>query len=197
MNIIVLAKLFLFPTQGWKDLMANSPTIQRLFLFHVIPFSLIAPIFMYQAGHDKQLLFFDLLPDNKLLIVCIALFIVQVVAVPMMALVIKQLSEIANAKPSYRQAFILAAIAPSPLWMMPVFLLIPSMTILMLVGSLAMMAAAGFIYYGIPEVLDVHEDGHRLLLFGGILTAGLIAWGFLMVATLVIWGSMQSLHFAS
>lgn len=194
MNIIVLAKLFLFPVEGWKSLMDSRPSMHRLFLLHVIPFSLIPPIFMYMAGKDKQLLFFDLLPQNKLLIVCIALFIVELVAVPIMAIIIKQLSEIAEVTPTYHQAFILAAIAPTPLWMMPVFLLVPSMTILMVVGSFAMMAAAGFIYYGIPDALGVREDGQKLLLFGAILTAGLMAWGFLMISTLVIWGSIQNLQ---
>jgi len=36
-----------------------------------------------------------------------------------------------------------------------------------------------------------------MLLFGGILIAGVVAMGFLMVATLVIWGSLQNLTIAS
>jgi hypothetical protein len=110
--------------------------------------------------------------------------------------VIKQISEIAEVKPTYHQAFKLAAIAPTPLWMMPVFLLVPDISVLMVVGSLAMMASAGFIYYGIPEVLHVYEEGHHLLLFGAVLTAGMMAWGLLMISTFVIWGSLQNLQFA-
>lgn len=194
MNLIYLAKLFLFPQAGWQNVVDSNPSIHRLFLLHVIPFSLIPPIFIYLAGHNKQLLFFDLLPTNKLLLVCIAFFIIQLIVVPIMAIVIMKIAEIAEVTPTFHQAFILAAIAPTPLWMMPVFLLVPDMSILLVVGSLALMAATGFIYYGISPVLKVYEPGHKYLLFGGLLTAGLMAWGFLMIATLVIWGSIQNLH---
>ncbi len=196
MNPITLVKLYLYPVAGWQDLMRTKPSIHRLFLLHVVPFSLIAPLMIYWVGKSQKLLFLDLLPAEKLLIVSIAFFIIQMIAVPIMAIVIKQLCEIVDAHPSYLNAFTLAAVAPTPLWMMPVFLLIPDMTVLLVVGSFAMMASAGFIYYGIPEVLKVNEDGHKYLLFGALLTAGMIAWGFLMVTTLVVWGSVQNLKFA-
>jgi hypothetical protein len=196
MNLVYLFKLFLFPQKGWRDLIDSGYSIHRLFLLHVVPFSLIPPIFIYVAGQKNQILFFNLLSPSKLILACIAFFIIELIAVPIMALVIKQISEIAEVKPTYHQAFKLAAVAPTPLWMMPVFLLVPDISVLMVVGSLAMMAAAGFIYYGIPEVLNVYEEGHHLLLFGAVLTAGMMAWGLLMISTFVIWGSLQNLQFS-
>lgn len=150
---------------------------------------------LYVAGTRGELLLLELLPQNKLLLVCIAFFIVEIVSVAIMALLIKQLSDVVEAKPTYIQAYTLAAYAPTPLWMMPIFLLFPSMAVILVVLSFAMMASAGFIYYGIPETLEVKEEGHRFLLFGAILTAGVIASGFLMIVTLVMWGSVQNLHF--
>ena len=58
-----------------------------------------------------------------------------------------------------------------------------------------MAAAAGFIYYGVPTVFKIKEEGHAKLYFGAILMAGMTAWGFLMVATLMIWGIVQNMHF--
>jgi len=78
-----------------------------------------------------------------------------------------------------------------------VFLAIPDILINIGVASLAMMASAGFIYYGIPTVFKLKEQGHILLLFGAILMAGVIAWGFLMVSTLMVWGAVQNLQFAT
>lgn len=196
MNISTLFNLFFSPTQGWQALVSQRPPVHRLFLLHVVPFALIPPLMIYLAGNKGQILFLDLLSANKLLIVAIAFFLVQLIAVPLMASVIKQLAEIAEAHPTYIQAFTLAAVAPTPLWLMPVFLLVPNMLVMLVVTSLAMMASAGFIYYGIPETLGIREQGHRNLLFGAILTAGLIAWGFLMITTLVIWGSVQNLQLA-
>jgi hypothetical protein len=196
MNPVTLFRLFFTPTRGWEALMNSEPSIHRLYLLHVIPFALIPPVMIYLAGQNHSLLFFDLLPGKKLLLVAIMFFLIQLVVVPAMASIIRQLAEVADAHPSYREAFILAAVAPTPLWMAPIFLVVPDILVNIVVTSLAMMAAAGFIYYGIPTVFKVREPGHVHLLFGAVLMAGATAWGFLMVCTFVIWGSVQSLNFA-
>jgi len=196
MNPMTLFKLFFKPTVGWEALIASQPSMHRLFLLHVIPFALIPSVMIYIAGTKQTLMFFDLLPGNKLVLVSLILFLVQLVVVPVMATILRQLAEVADSHPSYRQAFILAAVAPTPLWMAPVFLIVPDMMVNILVTTLAMMASAGFIYFGIPTVFKIKEQGHVYLLFGAILVAGVIAWGFLMVCTLVVWGSVQNLNFA-
>ena len=196
MNPLTLFRLFFMPSKGWKDLMQSQPSIHRLYLSHVIPFALIPPLMIYIAGRTHSELFFDLLPGNKLIIVSVAFFLVQLVVVPAMASIVRQLAEVAEIHPSYKDAFILAAVAPTPLWMAPIFLMVPDILVNIGVTSLAMMASAGFIYYGIPVVFKIKEQGHALLLFGAILIAGVIAWGFLMICTLVVWGSVQNLQFA-
>ncbi len=196
MNPLTLFRLFFTPIRGWQDLMQSQPSMHRLYLLHVIPFALIPPVMIYVAGNNHGDLFLGLLSDSKLLIVAIAFFFVQLVVVPAMASIVRQLAEVAEAHPPYRDAFILAAVAPTPLWMAPIFLVVPDILVNIAVTSLAMMASAGFIYYGIPVVFKIREQGHALLLFGAILMAGVIAWGFLMVCTLMVWGSVQNLQFA-
>jgi hypothetical protein len=196
MNPMTLFKLFFKPTAGWESLMASKPTMHRLFLLHVLPFALIPPVMIYVVGKSHTILFFDLLPGSKLFLVALILFLVQLVVVPVMASIVRQLAEIAESHPTYRQAFTLAAVAPTPLWMAALFLVVPDIIVNIAVTSLAMMASAGFIYYGIPVVFKIKDPGHVSLLFGAILMAGATAWGFLMVCTLVIWGSVQNLNFA-
>jgi energy-converting hydrogenase Eha subunit A len=196
MNPMTLFKLFFKPTAGWEALMASQPSMHRLFLLHVLPFAMIPPVMIYFVGKSHTILFFDLLPGSKLILVSIILFFVQLVVVPVMASIIRQLAEIADSHPTYRESFILAAVAPTPLWMAPVFLVVPDIIVNIGVTSLAMMASAGFIYYGIPTVFKIKEQGHVHLLFGAVLMAGATAWGFLMISTFVIWGSVQNLQFA-
>lgn len=194
MNPLNIFWLFAAPTRGWNSLVDSKPSIHQLYLLHVIPFSVIPPLMVYFAGskYGGQLL--PALPESNLLLVGAILFLVQLVVVPVMAMIVRQLAEVAEIKPSYKEAFILAAVAPTPLWLAPVFLLVPSVMLNLAVVSLAMMAAAGLIYYGIPAVFGVKEPGHALLMFGAVLIAGVVAWGFLMVCTLIIWGSMQNLQ---
>ena len=199
MKPITLFQLFFSPTQGWQNLIDSKPSLHRLYLLHVIPFAMIPPLMIYFSGKHHGDALFDLIhliPDRRLIVVSVAFFLVQLVVVPVMASIVRQLGEVAEIHPSYKQAFTLAAVAPTPLWMAPIFLVIPDLLVNLLITSLAMMASAGFIYYGVPVVFDIKEKGHALLLFGAILMAGAIAWGFLMVCTLMVWGAVQNLQFA-
>ena len=79
--------------------MQGPPSLHQLYLLHVVPFSLIPPVMIYIAGNRHSTLFLDLLPGNKLVIVAVAFFIVQLVAVPVMAMIIRQLAEIIEIHP--------------------------------------------------------------------------------------------------
>lgn len=196
MNPLNLFWLFASPAKGWSHLVHSKPSIHRLYMLHVMPFSLIPPLMVYLAGSKYGGQFFPALPESKLLLIAAIFFVVELVVVPVMGLIIRELGEVAEIQPSYKDAFTLAAVAPTPLWMAPVFLLVPSVLFNLAVLSLAMAAAAGFIFYGIPAVFRLKEEGRAMLLFGAVLIAGVVAWGFLMVSTLVVWGSVQSLPLA-
>lgn len=195
MNPLNIFWLFASPSKGWNQLVNSKPSIHQLYMLHVIPLSLIPPLMLYFAGSRFGGQLVPALPESKLLLVGLILFLVQLVVVPVMAVIVRQLAEVAEIKPDYKEAFILAAVAPTPLWLAPLFLLVPSVMLNLAVVSLAMMAAAGLIYYGIPAVFNLKEPGHALLMFGAVLIAGVVAWGFLMVSTLMIWGSVQNLQF--
>lgn len=187
--------LFASPSQGWSNLVQSKPSIHRLYLLHVIPYALIPPLMGYLAASKYGGQFFPAMSSAKLMLIAVIFFIVELVVVPAMAVIVRQLGEVAEIHPTYHDAFVLAAVAPTPLWLAPIFLLVPSVLLNLAVVSLAMMAAAGFIYYGIPAVFGLKEAGHAMLMFGAVLIAGVVAWGFLMVSTLVVWGSVQNLQF--
>jgi hypothetical protein len=196
MNPLNLFWLFASPAKGWNRLVHSKPSIHRLYLAHVVPFSLIPPLMVYFAGSNYSGQMLPALSDAKLLLVAAILFVVELVVVPVMGVIVRQLAEVAEIRPNYHDAFTLAAVAPTPLWIAPIFLLIPSVLLNLAVVSLAMMLAAGLIYSGIPVVFRLKERGHAILMFGAVLTAGVVAWGFLMVSTLVVWGSVQNLQLA-
>lgn len=194
MSLLNLFWLFFAPTKGWRQLTQAKYSMHRLYLLHVVPLSLIPPLFIYYGNFNFAASLFPVLSSAKLLIVAIILFIVELIAVPLMALLLRQLAEIADAHPSFHDAFTFAAVAPTPLWLMPIMFLIPNLTVNLLALTLALMATVGFIYYGIPSVFRIKERGHAMLLFGAVLTAGVVAWVFLMVSTLVVLGSVQNLQ---
>jgi hypothetical protein len=194
MSLLNLFWLFFVPTKGWRHLMQANYSMHRLYLLHVVPLSLIPPLFIYFSAGNYAVDLLPVLSKPQLLLVATILFIVELVAVPLMGLILRQLAEIADAHPSYHDAFTLAAVAPTPLWLVPIVFLIPDMLVGLIALTMALMATVGFIYYGIPSVFRIKERGHAMLLFGAVLTAGVIAWVFLMVVTLVVLGSVQNLR---
>jgi len=194
MNLTTIFKLFWAPTSGWRELIASNPSIPRLFLLHVVPLACIPTLMIVYAGKaDDTFLLVDMLSGPKLMFVGTIFFLVQLISVPIMALIIRHLGEVADISPSYRSAFILSAVAPTPLWLSALSLIIPSFLVLVVVGTLALMASAGLIFYGVPVVFDIQEKENAVMYFGGIMVAGMIALVFLMLSTLVIWGGIQNL----
>lgn len=194
MSLLNLFWLFFVPTKGWRHLIQAKYSMHRLYFLHVVPLSLIPPLFIYFEAGNYAVDLLPVLSKAQLLLVATILFIVELVAVPLMGLILRQLAEVADAHPSYHDAFTLAAVAPTPLWLVPIVFLIPNMLVGLIALTMALMATVGFIYYGIPSVFRIKERGHAMLLFGAVLTAGVIAWVFLMVATLVVLGSVQNLR---
>ena len=194
MSLITLFKLFWSPTAGWQALLETKPSMPRLFIFHVVPLASIPPlmIFFTAVCADSTFLVGTLSP-KKLILVGLILFIIQLMAVPMMALIIKQLGEVVNIKPSFQSAFTLAAVAPTPFWLYALLLVLPNLLVLVTFGSLALMASFGLIYYGLPLVFDIKGKDNAVMYFGGIMIAGAVALAFLMLSTLVIMGSLQNL----
>jgi hypothetical protein len=194
MSLITLFKLFWTPTAGWQALLEAKPSMPRLFIFHVVPLASIPPLMIFFTAicADSTFLVGTLSP-NKLILVGLILFIIQLMAVPMMALIIKQLGEVVNIKPSFQSAFTLAAVAPTPFWLYALLLVVPNLLVLVTFGSLALMASFGLIYYGLPLVFDIKGKDNAVMYFGGIMIAGAIALAFLMLSTLVIMGSLQNL----
>ncbi len=194
MNLMTLFKLFRSPTAGWQELLATKPSMPRLFMLHVVPLASIPSlmIFFTAVSADSTFLI-GLLSPRKLILVGLILFIIQLIAVPMMALLIKQLGEVVNIQPTFQSAFTLAAIAPTPLWLSALLLVAPNLLILVTFGSLALMASLGLIYYGLPLLFDIKGKDNAAMYFGGIMIAGTVALAFLMLSILVILGSMQNL----
>lgn len=195
MNLSTMFKLFWTPTNGWRELLASSPSIPRLFLLHVVPLSCIPTLMILYAGKSQDaFLLVDILSTTKMMYVGTVFFLVQLIAVPIMALIIRHLGEVADINPTYQSAFTLAAVAPTPIWFSSVSLLAPNFLVLVFIGTLALMASGGLIFYGLPEVFDIKNKENAIMYFGGIVVAGMIALVFLMLSTLVIWGSIQNLN---
>lgn len=193
MNPLKIFALMLNPREGWRNLQANPPSMHRLYLLHVLPLALIPAVVLYAVALRQTPAAME---HHQILLMALAVFLLQLVLIPAMASIIRQLAEVAEIFPRYQQAFLLTAVAPTPIWLATLIYLQPALSLNVLITIIAIGASALLVFHGIPVVFEVRDQKHALLLFGAIMMAGIIAWSFLMVCTLIGWGGLQSINVA-
>src|SRR5690606_5915868 len=99
----------------------------------------------------------------------------------LMASIIQQMGNVAGAQPSYHDAFMLAAVAPTPLWLGALVLFIPSMWAAITAMAVAWVGSAALIYHGVEPLFNLQGHDRARLMGSFVLAAGVVAWCALMV----------------
>jgi prepilin signal peptidase PulO-like enzyme (type II secretory pathway) len=167
-------------------------SVLEMFFLYALPLSAIAPLMIYYAGVTYQAGLLPVLTASQLETIGVVFFLAEVIMVFLVAAVIQRLGEVIDIEPTYEDAFKLAVVAPVPLWLAPLFLLIPSFTLNLAVGALALAASGVLIFRAVPEIFKIEERGRAMLLSAFILLAGMVAWAALMYLTLLTWNAVTS-----
>ena len=188
MNLMMFPKMLTSRAEGWDWLTRSQPSVAKMYLAYVVPMSLIPPamlLYAWRSYGDVPLLAITL---NQTLFLASVFFVTELIMVPIMGRVLQKIGEVANAFPSYHDTFVLAAVVPTPLWLAPIALLVPSLVFNILVMMLALAGAAALIYQGVERAYDLRDEGHALLVAGTVLAAGLVAWVTMIGLAFVTWG---------
>lgn len=177
---------------GWEYLAHHHLPVIQMYLLYALPLSLIAPLMIYYAGMNYTDSFMPTLTKPQLQTISLVFFLVETAMVFLVAGVIRLLGNVIDIHPSYEDAFKLATIAPTPLWLMPLFLFIPSVVVNLSALGLALLASGALIYYGVPNILKVEDKGHAVLMSGTVFATGLVAWAMMMYLTLLTWSIVTS-----
>ncbi len=181
--------------EGFDVLARSHLSVLKLFLLYALPLSIIPPAMIYYAGISYGGNLLPVLSVTQLQIIGVVFFLAELAMTFLVALVIQRLGEVVDIKPTFEDAYKLAVVVPTPLWLAPLFLFIPSFLLNLTVGALAIMASGALIFYAVPAILKVEEEGHAMLLSGSILAAGLVAWAAMMYLTLFTWNVVTSTMF--
>lgn len=185
MNAHNFPKMLYSYSEGWQDLIRGHPSASGLFAGYVIPMSLIPPaMFLYSMLVTPGAVFPALVPQINVVeavTIAAAFFVVELGMVALMASIIQQMGDAVEVKPSYDDAFVLAAVAPTPLWLAPLALFIPVMWVNALVLALAWIASAALIYHGVEPLFRLENHSKARLMGSFVLMAGVIAWAALLV----------------
>lgn len=180
MNAHNLHKMFCSYHEGWQELVQMHASAARLFTAYVMPMSLIPPMmFLYSMLVTPNATSPPLMPElapGEALVVAAVFYLASLAMVAVMASLIQQMGEVIEVKPAFAEAFLLAAVAPSPLWLSSLVLFIPLTWLNVAVVTVAWAGSAALIYHGVYPLLGLEDRSKAYVMASFVLAAGVIAW---------------------
>lgn len=191
MSFMSLPRMLLSETEGWQDIVRVHPSVMKLLLLFVAPMSAIPPLMhaYAQLVHPGAVtpLVQPPLTMGELALVGGAFFIIEIAMVSLMAVYIQQLAESFDLHPQYEEAYTLAAIAPTPLWLASLGLFVPNVWFNVAVVLVAWVGSVALIRHGVRPLLKAGDEvtAHRLA--NAITVAGVGVWiGLMVVLTMAL-----------
>ncbi|MDR3391717.1 MAG: YIP1 family protein [Sulfuriferula sp.] len=209
--------LFSFTHMGHWMHGHHFPTV-TMFLFYVLPLSVIAPLMFYYAGTHHNIVILSDLDPNQLSMIGMVFFTAELIMTFVLAGFIEWLGnatskivhtqyemlnyptpkitsagvEHTHHKVDFRDAYTLAAIAPTPLWLVSLALFVPSFTFVATLGVIALALSLYILYSAAPSILKIEGQGEGALMGWVLLSAGMVGWALMMYLTLITWAYTTS-----
>lgn len=200
--------------ESWKRWIRRHhfPTA-AMFLLYVLPLSALPPLMFYYTGTHYDALLTSL-TESQLLVIAAVFFAAELVMTFLLAAFIEGLGNAAfrimhtqyellkfptpeepgkgvllqRHKVDFRDAYTLAAISPTPLWLVSLALFIPNLGVVATLGAFALILSLYILYSATPWVLKIEEKGEGILMGWVLLTIGMIGWAAMMYLTFLTWG---------
>jgi len=186
MNPVTIFKLPFTRQVGWKELQRRSPSIPLLAWATVFPMSLLPPVMLYYAGIHYGDDFAAGFGDHPWRFITTILFLAELLTFFLMGWLIHAVvNGTRELSIGYHDAYLLAALAPLPLWSASIVLLIPSLLLNALAVLLALGISCSLVYHGLQALCERSDnDVTAMSATYTIMAAGVLAWGLLMA---IVW----------
>ena len=165
---------------GWEDLRKNPPSFGLLLSAIVLPLSLVPPVMMYHAGTGYGDAFTVGLADREWGFITTIFFLAELLTFAVMGWLIHQVANTRGAAISLHHAYLLAAIAPVPLWLSALSLFVPSLLFATVVALLALALSCCLVFQGLRGLCLMKEDVEAMSITYTVMAASLMAWGLLL-----------------
>src|SRR5690554_3727002 len=174
-----------FSIKSWSQLQQKNLSIPMLAWLLVVPLSFVPPVLMYYAGTHYDDSFLPGFADKDWRFITTTLFLAELLTFFVMGWLIHSVLEGHKLSVSYHDAYLVAAIAPLPLWLSSLALLVPVLLFNVLVVALALVVSTALVYRGCKALSD--ESGNEMANMSAtytIIAAALLAWVLLLV---IVW----------
>lgn len=186
MNPISVIKLPFTRQAGWQELQQRKPSIPVLAWCLVLPMSLLPPLLLYYAGTHYGDSFVAGFGDREWRFITTILFLAELLTFFVMGWLIHAVvNGTRELSIDYHNAYLLAALAPLPLWSSAIVLLIPSLLLNALAVLVALGISCSLIYHGLQALCQrTDKDVVAMSAAYTIMASGVLAWGLLMA---IVW----------
>jgi hypothetical protein len=191
-------------TIGWEDLHRRQPSIPGLVTLIVLPMSLIPPAMLYYAGIHYGNEFVAGFGDKQWEYVAVIFFLAELLTFAVMGWLIYELANTPEApgmtrygvddhleiitestntrepRISVHDAYLLAAIAPIPLWLSGFALFIPNLLANIVIALAALAVSCSLVYTGLKGLCRVEEPLIAASCTYTVMAACVMAWGLLL-----------------
>ncbi|WP_298449061.1 YIP1 family protein [uncultured Marinobacter sp.] len=181
MNVSSLLKLPFSSNGGWGELQERQLSIPMLAWTVVVPLSLLPPVLLYYAGTHYGDGFIAGFGGKEWRHITTILFLAELLTFFVMGWLIHSVVESHKLEISYNDAYLLAAIAPLPLWLSSLALLVPAVMVSVLAVMVAMVLSCTLVYQGLRSLCHRSpDDVLTMSVTYTVMAASLLAWGILM-----------------
>ena len=186
MKLSTLSQLPFSADRGWPEIERIHPRLVKLFAFLVLPLSLLPPAMLYYAGTHYPEVFLPQAADRDWGLIAGVFFLAEMVTLLVMGWLIREVAQTNGLRIDNHDAYLLAAIAPIPLWLSSLGLLVPSLAFNVVLALVALGVSCGIIYRGIEGLCHTREDVSAAGIVQIVTGAGLMAWALLLMLVVML-----------
>ncbi len=184
-----LMGLYTHPKEEWHTIEKNHEEVKSS-LSHVLLIALIPSICTFMASTQigwnlgvSDRLF---LTVNSALMMSICMYLGLIIGVFALAYLAFWMAKTFDATPSFTQAFELASYTATPLFMVGLAALYPSLWFMMLIGLTGLIYSVYLLYTGVPIVMNIPKE-KGFIYASSVVTAGLVLLVALMASSIILW----------
>ena len=180
MKMMSVMMMTAFPQKGWEALDKAPPPPLQLFVVLIVPLSMLSAAMLFHAGThygDSLVSGFSNKPWGS---IAVAFFLTEVLTVLLMGCLIAAVARSYGAHLSVHNAYRIAGIAPIPLWLSSLGLLVPSLWFNVVLAVLALALSCSLVYYGVHTLCKMRDGIYAAAVTQTVLGAGLLFWVWLL-----------------
>ena len=184
MNLAALPRMVVSANAVWPELEALHVPLSRFLLLVILPLAFLPPVMIYYAGTHYGDAFVLGFASKPWAAIAAVFFLTEVASVILMGWLIKQVAKSHNLYVSSHDAFMLASIAPIPMWLSALCLLLPMLAVDVAIALLGLAAGCGLLHHGVLALAHTREEVSAAGITQTVMGAGIICWALLL--TLIV-----------